>query len=48
MEPLKADALYTQCDLSMFDFETTDDIEAQLPLVGQDRRLSVQFFAILD
>lgn len=46
---LDADQLYTYCDLSTFDFETTKDIEEYQHIVGQDRVVSsIQFGVSMD
>lgn len=46
VEALPASALYTHCDPAHFDFETTNDLDAQLPLIGQERAIAAVEFGI--
>ncbi|NBC16815.1 MAG: AAA family ATPase [Bacteroidetes bacterium] len=45
-DALSPEALYRRCDPSIFDFETTADLEAQTHIVGQDRAVEAVQFGI--
>jgi hypothetical protein len=39
MKPLNIDKLYNRCDLEMFDFQTTAELEELDEIIGQSRAL---------
>ncbi|MDH4232237.1 MAG: AAA family ATPase [Nitrospirota bacterium] len=45
-KPLVADELYKSCDLSMFHFDTTDDLAKAVEIIGQDRALRAIDFGL--
>lgn len=45
-EPLAPDQLYTPCDISQFDFDTTDQLPGITEVVGQERALEAMQFGI--
>ncbi len=48
LSPLAAEQLYTRCDATQFDFETTDDLKDLDEVVGQDRALeAIRFGAAI-
>ena len=44
--PLRPDQLYTHCDTSQFQFETTDQLAELKEIIGQDRALKALHFGI--
>ncbi|MBI1423501.1 MAG: AAA family ATPase [Gammaproteobacteria bacterium] len=44
--PLQPDQLYTACNISQFDFETTDQLAELTEIIGQDRALQALHFGI--
>jgi len=44
--PLRPDQLYTACDITKFQFETTDQLSELKQIIGQDRALQALRFAI--
>lgn len=46
IKPLKSDKLYTPCDLDIFDFGTTDELQALDEIIGQKRALKAISFGI--
>jgi len=45
-KPLPASQLYTACDTSQFQFETTDQLDELKEIIGQDRALQALHFGI--
>ncbi len=43
---LRPEQLHTRCDLAVFDFESTDDLAADVDLVGQPRVLAAMRFGV--
>ena len=46
IKPLNVDKLYNRCDLKIFDFETTDQLETLDEIIGQERALKAISFGI--
>ncbi|HSR74046.1 MAG TPA: Lon-like protease helical domain-containing protein, partial [Sulfurovum sp.] len=46
MKPLSVDKLYNYCDLGIFDFKTTEELEALDEIIGQRRALKAISFGI--
>ncbi|GEM_PF-5558228 len=46
MKPLSVDKLYNYCDLKIFDFNTTDELEDLDEIIGQRRALKAISFGI--
>lgn len=46
IEPLSVEQLYKYCDLKLFDFKTTDELEALDEIIGQRRALKAISFGI--
>jgi predicted ATP-dependent protease len=46
IKPLNVDKLYNRCDLGIFNFETTDQLEALDEIIGQERALKAISFGI--
>ena len=44
MEPLEPSRLYRVCDLSLFDFKTTESLEAIETILGQERAVEAISF----
>ena len=46
IKPLSVDKLYNDCDLNIFDFETTEELEGLDKIIGQNRALKAISFGI--